>query len=750
MARTRRHRGTWLFRLIGVVLNVLFLPFRLLGSALLHRRVRRAFRLVKPLAAAVAHVVMLPFDLVFLVFDFVAVNALKTKLFRRWRRRRRRTLPSGEVLCRPCAKYTNRFLFRMICKDVSLAARQPICTAKGKRPKKYLLRGATASIIVLAGLAGGVWLLVSLWPRMGPEDADRQDYIRLIQSRLASANSSLDAGDYETARALYKRVVSDVPDLAEANYKLGICCEKLGDIENALRYYGAAARAKTPPPGAVERVAYLLFSQGDLSEATRYAQTAIELDPACALAHAVLADQKTREGDLDKAQDALNPALANAPDDPLVKVVLARLLFAQGKLEEAENILTAIPQQSPLSLLAGVRLADVHLKANRPEQAVETLRGLVANNPDRPGLVIALLNALFLAGRPDEAYKETEDALTTFYEDCGAKLGIAKLLRMYGRQGRALQLALQCTRKGTHAAQAHVLAADIYLEKGLPELAEQHANSALELNPQHRTALLYLGRALLAQGKREAAISVFETLTETHPEESQGWTWLGVSLRNAGRPHEAEAPLRKAIELQPNSARLYEELGRALIDQGKVAEGEKCLERAVELSPALFTAHTRLGMLAEERGERAEAAHHYEAAISAAPSLAVVASNNLANILLSENRNLPLALAMSHFAFNAPQSHAYRADTAETFAHALSKMGYVRNAETIARYAVRLAPEKAETHYRLATVLEQLNKTEEALAECRKALELNPNFEGAQEARKLLEKLAENAGKPPE
>jgi len=746
MARIRRHRWTWLFRLISVVLNMLFLPFRLLGAVLFHRRVRRAFRLAKPLAAVMAHVVMLPFDLLFLVFDFVVVNVLKTRIFRRSCRHWR--LPSGEVFCRPCAKYTNRFLFRMVCKDVSLAARQPICTAKGKRLKKYLLSGATASVFVLAGLAGGVWLLVSLWPRMGPGNADRQAYIRLIQSRLASANSSLDAGDYDAARALYKRVVNDVPDLAEANYKLGICCEKLGDIENALRYFGAAARAKTPLPGAVERVAYLLFSLGDLSEATRYAHRAIELDPACALAHAVLADQKTREGDLDEAQDALKPALENAPDDPLVKVVRARLLFAQGKLEEAEKILTAIPQQNPLSLLAGMRLADVHLKANRPEQAVETLRGLLANNPDRPGPVIALVNVLFLAGRADEAYREAEDALTAFYEDCGAKLGVAEVLRTYGRQGRALQIALECARKGNHAAQAHALAADIYLERGLLELAEQHAHSALEMNPQHRTALLYLGRALLAQDKREAAIDVFETLTEAHPQEIRGWTWLGVSLRSAGRPHEAEAPLRKAIELQPSSGRLYEELGRALIDQGEVDEGKKCLERAVELSPALFTVHTRLGMLAEERGERAVAARHYEAAIGAAPSLAVVASNNLANILLSENRNLPLALAMSHFAFSAPQNHAYRGDAAETFAHVLLKMGYVRNAEVIARYAVRLTPEKAESHYRLATVLEQLNETEEAQAECRKALELNPNFEGAQEARKLLEKLVENAGKP--
>ena len=731
MARKSRSRLKMWFRIATMPLRMVLFPLQLIGRVLMSRRIRSKLRRLRPLGTLAAHLMMLPFDLVFLVYDFLFTNLRKTKLSRRSCRYRQ--TPSGEAYCRPSLKYTNRFLFRLICKDVTVGTRVPICTAKGKRLKIYFVRGAIGSALVVAVLVGAVWLLVSYWPRLVPQEADREAHMRLTLSRLESADSAFEAGDYEKARGLYARVLSGSPELSEANYRMALCYEKLGDVPMALRHFEAAARADLPVPDAAERAAFHLFCRGEVSEAVRYAQRTLELDPARVLAQALLADQMTGQGSLDEAQEALKPALDSEPDDPLVKVVQARLLAAQGELTEAEQILKGIPRTSPLALLAAARLADVHLKANRPESAMQTLRTLIADNPDRPGPVVALVNLLFATGKTEEGYKEAEDALVAFYRDYRIKLAIAEVLRAYGRQGRALQVALECTQQRDQAARAHALAADIYLERGLWELAEEHARTALQADPTHTGALLCLGRALLALDRKDAAIDVFETLTDTDARNVGGWTWLGVSLRREGRPREAEAPLRKAIDLEPASGPLHEELGRALVDQGKSEEGTKCLERAVELFPSLYTAHTRLGMLAEQRGETAEAARHYEAAIAAAPSLAVVASVNLANILLEENRNLPMALAMAHFAFSAPRSQPYGADAAETFAHALLKMGYVGNAETVARYAVKLAPESAVNHYRLATVLQQLGNTEEALAECRKALESDPDFRPARD-----------------
>lgn len=124
-----------------------------------------------------------------------------------------------------------------------------------------------------------------------------------------------------------------------------------------------------------------------------------------------------------------------------------------------------------------------------------------------------------------------------------------------------------------------------------------------------------------------------------------------------------------------------------------------------------------------------------------APSEAVIACNNLAQILLEEDRNLPTAFALSQFAFAASEGRPYRAETAETFAHALFRSGHVQAAEKVAQFAVELKPELATARYRLAAIQTAANKKEQALAECREALRLEPDFKDADKARRLIQEL---------
>ena len=57
---------------------------------------------------------------------------------------------------------------------------------------------------------------------------------------------------------------------------------------------------------------------------------------------------------------------------------------------------------------------------------------------------------------------------------------------------------------------------------------------------------------------------------------------------------------------------------------------------------------------------------------------------------------------------------------------ALERQGKDAESEAAYREAIRLRPEHAEAHARLAAVLERLGRTDEALAACREAARLEP------------------------
>ena len=725
-----------LLRILGFPLQIIWTLFFSLPA----KGFKKLGELLRGPAYWLGRFMLLPIDLAFLVYDFFAVNFSKTKLTKK--SCRKKMLPGSEPYCRPCRKYTNRGLFRLICPDVYWAPHtaRPLCGA-GKKRSMHLLPGALTALVILGMASGAVWGIIAFWPELNPEGDRTEQRLALLKARRQRGAELFTEGKFKEAVSVFKRIVNNHPRDPQAHLNIALCYEQMGKEKDAEQHFKWAAEADDPPPLALKWLTHNLFADGMVKQAADYARSAsATLDEKPWWAAAVLADRMLARGKLQEAQELLHTARSEAPDEDLTKLVHAVFLSRQGEAREALKKLSAISSDSALGFMAGLRRVEVLSRIGQPDKVLDTLKELADAYPKQAEPAILRVRLLFDLGRREEALSEAEAILDSYYQQPTARLAIAQLLSNHGQLGRALQIALGAT-KSDIAERAHVLAADIYREKGLYELAAEHASAALSKESKSRSGLLCLARTDLARGRPGDAARSLQQLTELAPKNSTVWHTYGKALRAAGKLKEAEKAWRKACELSPQSGKLHRDLGVCLLAQDKVKEARQELERAVALSPNLHEAHTRLGMLAEEAGNLEQAAGHYEKALSVAPSKAVAASNNLADLLLRQDRNVAVALALSHFAHVQAAGQPYWPETADTYAQALMKLGHAEAGRLVAQQAAQQHPDSPIILYRLATILDKMDKKEKALEQVRKALKTNKEFPGLKKAQKLAQRL---------
>jgi len=183
------------------------------------------------------------------------------------------------------------------------------------------------------------------------------------------------------------------------------------------------------------------------------------------------------------------------------------------------------------------------------------------------------------------------------------------------------------------------------------------------------------------------------------------WTMddnLAVILEQEKRYDEAAALWQKAITGNPafegakaNYAHMKNNLGVAREKEGKLAEATILYRDAVTINPNLAVAHGNLGSALLKAGQMDEAKIHLMEA-------------------LRVNPNDPrLAIARGDLGF------------------ILAAQGKLAEARRHLEASLALEPKADATHSNLCWVLLQLGNTEEAIAQCREALNLNPANQAA-------------------
>jgi tetratricopeptide (TPR) repeat protein len=234
-----------------------------------------------------------------------------------------------------------------------------------------------------------------------------------------------------------------------------------------------------------------------------------------------------------------------------------------------------------------------------------------------------------------------------------------------------------------------------------------------------------LAVALQAEGRLDEATDHYRRAIALRPEYAPAYNNLGTALRAKGRLDEAIATYQQALGLRPEYAEAHYNLANALSDAGRPAEAAEHFRVALRTIRGSADVHNNLGIALMGQGNAAEAIAEFRAAVQLEPESA------------KSRRNLADALASAR-QYDEAIDQFHRAERLDPTGSAHYDLGSLlleldRTEEAIAEFraSLKMAPDSVQTHNNLGIALGIQGRLDEAIDHFQRALALQPDFEDA-------------------
>ena len=397
---------------------------------------------------------------------------------------------------------------------------------------------------------------------------------KLLQAGLAQQQ----AGRLAEAEVFYRRVLSIVPNHADALHLLGIIASRGGHFDRALNLIGEAIQQDRHNSTYYANHALALQNMNRLEEAVASYDRAIVLEPNLAEAYYNRGNALRDLRRLEEAVASYERASALKPELAQVHSNRASVLRDLGRLEEAVKSYDQASARNP-------NLAEVHYN---------------------------LGNALRDLGRPGEAVASYDRAIALEQDVAEAYCNRGAALIDLDRLDEGLE---SCHR----ALAARPDYADALINRGLAlqrleRLHESLASydRALATVPDNAAALFNRGRALQQLDRFDEALESYDLALAVRPDHSETLNNRGLVLGELARFDEALECYERALAIRPNFAEAASNRGLALQELGRFEEALQSYDQALAINPHYEECRFNRGLLHLLTGRFAEGWQGYE------------------------------------------------------------------------------------------------------------------------------------------
>jgi eukaryotic-like serine/threonine-protein kinase len=422
---------------------------------------------------------------------------------------------------------------------------------------------------------------------------------------------------------------SDHPSSIAAHHNLGLALRDKGDIEGAVREFGAAIKLNPNSALSHNALGSALVEKGSLDAAIFEFKVAMNHDPQFFAPHNGLGDALIRKRDFDGAIAAFQSAIKLDPMSPIPHDGLGRAMKAKGDLREAiQEYRTALKLDTKYAAPYD-GLWNAMKAADDVDGAIQEFRTAIEGDPTIAAPYNGLGNALAVKGYLDEAIREFKAAIERDPKFALPHNGLGNALKAKGDLLGAIgeiQVAITLDTKYALAHQDMGIAqwergdrkraieefrvaltldqnlapAQCGLGLGLAHLGDtqgaiQAYRTALDLDRKYAPAHEGLGEALVALGNRNSAIQEFQRAIALNPKRASPHNGLGTALYRNGDPEGAIDEYRTALKLDPKFTIPYINLGNILADKGKLEEANQEYQAALKIDPNCVLPHTTRG-----------------------------------------------------------------------------------------------------------------------------------------------------------
>jgi tetratricopeptide (TPR) repeat protein len=471
---------------------------------------------------------------------------------------------------------------------------------------------------------------------------------------------------------------------------------------------------------------------------------------------------------------ALLDKLATEPDKELsatAKLRLAAIKLSTGDRAGTYGLIDEVLKGSPKNTEALIAKAHLQLEDDKRPEALVTIRAAVESDKNSASAQYVLGLVLAAGNQNDEAIAAYQAALQVNPRFAPAALEIARLSLRAGKYAEAAQFAKVALQIVPGYSEAHLLLARAEIASGHPALAEDSMRMLSKNFPNDPIVAAEAGRYLLARGDLPGAQAAFQRSLAGDPTQLTAIQGLcDIDIRQKNGPA-ARARIEKAVAANPRSAPLqlfaariylslddsaaaekvlkqvlaadstnleaYDLLAGLYFQQKRLPEATAEFERLAQADPKSITNQTSLALLLQIQGKTDEAKARYEKILGLDPH-AAVAANNLAQLYADHDGNLDVALTLAQTAkAGMPQSH----EVDDTMGWIYYKKKLASLAIESFKRSVSAAPDNPVYLYHLGLAYAQNNDKAMARQSLEQALKKSANFDGADDARKVLQTL---------
>lgn len=597
-----------------------------------------------------------------------------------------------------------------------------------------------------------------------------------FNTQLSLARLFAQKGVIDKAETAYSKAIAIDPTSSVPYVELSHIYASRGQLDKAEEELNKMIKATGSTPRNLSTLALFYESTKKFDEAEKtYLQAvdaALKEDTGPLMN---LSAYYARTKAYDKALAAVQKAAEIKKDDLNIQVSMAEIQLDSNQLKNAESTVDKVLEKDKGHVAGNLLRGRLYLIGNDPASALDRFNLVTRESPRnamgyyfralaqiRQGKNKVAEADLLKAIELDPRFYEARLILAESYlRDRNKDLAgqqIEAALRSAPEDRRVLMLRgnlkiLEEDFKGAEntfnkVAQRNPEFAPVHVQLGLLYNLLKRKNDALnsfqkalQLNPMQTDALGFMAAIYLADKKFDEALQICEKHKEKVQENPFSLAAIeylegNISLAK-GDTRKAKERFKDAIDMDPNILPSYVALAKVYVSEKKYDEAIAEYKNALLKNPKYFPGHMAIGTIYDVKGEGEKAESHYRKALAIKSDFAP-AANNLAWNLAERGGNVDEALTFARIAKEHMPNSAAVMDT-------LGWLYYLKGTylNAISEFQDSLArdPNSSVVNYHMGLAYSKSNEPAKAKEYLRKALEIHPNFKGAEEARKILKQL---------
>ncbi len=343
----------------------------------------------------------------------------------------------------------------------------------------------------------------------------------LFQAYYQRATALLGLGREAEAQADLKKVTELEPGFARAHRGLGQMFLDRGQLEDAKRALQRALELDPKLTGVRIYYASALLRSGEPQRAIEHLRFAIDQREEVTLAYALVGVAEERVGKLAEAFADYSRGIELEANNATAHEGRARLFEARGEIARAIEDYSAAYRNQPSRELA-VKLAELHTRAGQSQAAIQLYRRLLLEKPDDFAIRVEMACLMAENGQGEEAEKEITRVVAAKPKD-------SKLLARAG---------------------------DFFF-KEKPAQAADYYKRSLEADPNNNRARVQLGASLVRSMQIEAAVPVLGDAISREPDNYAAHASLATALFKQKQYPEAAREFIWIIRVRPEVPASY-------------------------------------------------------------------------------------------------------------------------------------------------------------------------------------------------